>query len=153
MGRRCLRPALVLILAASCLAAGRRTSLKEEMRFGVEAAEHGLWREAIFRWEKFLKENPDSARLRNNLAVAYESLGQFDKAEEQYKEARRLDPNNKEIRDNYTSFQELFRIVSQRRAASGPAAAAPALPAPAPSPTGGAPGAPEGSPAATPDGG
>ena len=119
-------------MAPRSLAAERRTSLKEEMRFGVEAAEHGLWREAIFRWEKFLKDHPESARLRNNLAVAYESLGQFDKAEEQYKKAGELEPGNKEIKDNYESFQELYKAVRQHQTP----------PAPAPSP-GAAP--PEGS--------
>jgi tetratricopeptide (TPR) repeat protein len=170
MPRSPLRPLVVLILAAASLAGERGPSLKEEMKFGVEAAEHGLWREAIFRWEKFLKDHPDNPRLRNNLAVAYESLGQFGEAEAQYKEARRLDPENKEIRDNYTAFQELYKSLLQRRApgesaapsatpaataspAATPPPAAPPQPAAAPPPAGtpppaGAP-APEGVPAPT----
>ena len=168
MPRSSLRPLVVLIVAAASLAGERGTSLKEEMKFGVEAAEHGLWREAIFRWEKFLKDHPDNPRLRNNLAVAYESLGQFEQAEAQYKEARRLDPDNKEIRDNYTAFQELYKSLLQRRAGAAPPganaapSAAPAATAPpaatpqpaaAPQPAGtpppaGSP-APEGGPAPT----
>ncbi len=126
MPRPSLRPVMLLILAAPFLAGGRGTSLKEEMKFGVEAAQQGLWREAIFRWEKYLKDHPDSARLRNNLAVAYESLGDLERAEAQYKEARRLDPDNKEIRDNYTAFQELSKSLRQRRALAPSGTTAPA---------------------------
>ena len=164
MPRSPLRPLVVLILAAASLAGERGPTLKEEMKFGVEAAEHGLWREAIFRWEKFLKDHPDNPRLRNNLAVAYESLGEFGQAEAQYKEARRLDPENKEIRDNYTAFQELYKSLLQRRAPAAPAGqeaapsatpAATASPAATPQPAAGPPPAgtppPAGAPA--PEGG
>jgi Tfp pilus assembly protein PilF len=158
MGRSSLRLILASIVIASSTrlpghAAERRTSLKEEMRFGVEAAEHGLWREAIFRWEKFLKDHPESARLRNNLAVAYESLGQFDKAEEQYRKAGELEPNNKEIKDNFESFQELYKAVRQRQAPPAPSPADAATP-PAPAATPGVV-APAGAPgdAAPPAGG
>ncbi|HKN48473.1 MAG TPA: tetratricopeptide repeat protein, partial [Candidatus Polarisedimenticolia bacterium] len=134
MGSRSLRSALVLIAAAACLGADRRATLKEEMRFGVEAAEHGLWREAIFRWEKFLKDHPDNARLRNNLAVAYESLGQIEQAEEQYKEAMRIEPDNKEIRENYRSFQDLYKAMQRSRAAAAATPGPGGAPGPAPTP-------------------
>jgi Flp pilus assembly protein TadD len=133
MPRSTLRPVLLLILAAASLAGGRGTSLKQEMKFGVEAAQQGLWHEAIFRWEKYLKDHPDSARLRSNLAVAYESLGDLEQAEAQYKEARRLEPDNKEIRDNYTAFQDLYKSLRQRRVSAPSAGDA----APAASPAGG----------------
>lgn len=165
MPRSSLRSLLLLLLAAPILAGGRGTSLKEEMRFGVEAAQQGLWREAIFRWEKYLKDHPDSARLRNNLAVAYESLGDLERAEVQYKEARRLEPDNKEIRDNYAAFQELSRSLRQRRAAAPPATpgapGASATPGASSTPGVGTPGAsgapaasqPEGSPSGPPPSG
>jgi Tfp pilus assembly protein PilF len=132
MGTRSLRALSVLALTAACLGAERAPSLKEEMKFGVEAAEHGLWREAIFRWEKYLATHPDSSRLRNNLAVAYESLGEYDKAEEQYKAALGNDSRNKEIRDNYDSFKELYRDVRAGRSAAAGATPAPAAAAPSP---------------------
>jgi Flp pilus assembly protein TadD len=106
---------LVLVLPV----ASRGSSLKQELRFGVEAAQSGLWREAVFRWEKYLKERPDEARVRNNLAVAYEGLGQFERAREQYEEALRLDPKSKEIRKNYTQFQEMQELLAARSAAPG----------------------------------
>jgi len=107
------------------MGSAREPSPREEIRFGVEAARQGLWREAAFRWEKALKTAPDNARLRNNLAVAYESQGQFDRAGGEYKEALRLDPDNKEIRDNYASFQELHKPRKETPAAPGGTAAPP----------------------------
>lgn len=133
MAIRSLRPAWCLVLALVSLAAGT-PSAKEEIRFGVEAASQGLWREALFRWERALKDYPDNARLHNNLAVAHESLGQLDQAEAQYKEAVRLDPANKDIRDNYKAFQALSRQVRERQPAPSPAVGEAS-----PSPTPGAP--------------
>jgi Flp pilus assembly protein TadD len=117
---------LAALAAAALLCAGAagKRSAKEEIRFGVEAAQRGLWREAAFRWERALKTFPENARLRNNLAVAYESLGQFDRAREEYEQARRLDPENREIRDNYESFQTLTKSLG--RSGAPPSAAAPA---------------------------
>jgi len=119
------------------------------MRFGAEAAQRGLWREAAFRWEKLLKSDPDNAHIHNNLAVASESLGQFDRARKEYEEARRLAPDNKEIRNNYESFQELCRAIKSCRgeppASSGQGSASPSpVPAeggaaPEQTPEGGAP--------------
>ena len=80
MGTRTLRLACIILLASVFPGAARRDTVKQEMRFGAEAAQRGLWREAAFRWEKVLKNDPDNARVHNNLAVAYESLGQFDRA-------------------------------------------------------------------------
>ncbi len=116
------------------------------MRFGAEAAQQGLWREAVFRWEKILKDHSDNARLHNNLAVAYESLGQFERARKEYEEARRLDPDNKDIRDNVESFQELCKTVKGCGAEAGGAAPGPAAPVPVASPAAEPSPAPEPSP-------
>lgn len=82
------------------------------MKFGVEAAQNGLWREAAFRWERALRIDPDNARIHNNLAVAYEGLGRFQEALREYQEAIRLDPDRKEIRNNYESFQETQKTLA-----------------------------------------
>jgi tetratricopeptide (TPR) repeat protein len=79
------------------------------MKFGVEAARRGLWREAAFRWEKHLKNHADNPRLRNNLGVAYESLGRHQEAIEAYRQALRLLPGSREIRSNYTALREFCR--------------------------------------------
>ena len=141
MGSKVLRLACIVLLASFFAGASRRDTFKEEMRFGAEAAQRGLWREAAFRWEKLLKSDPDNARVRNNLAVASESLGQFDRARKEYEEARRLAPDNKEIRNNYESFQELCRTI---KTCGGEAATPSPSPgdagtAPLPAPEGGTP--------------
>ena len=150
MGKKLLRVACLIALASAFPGAGRRGSFKEEMRFGAEAAQQGLWREAMFRWEKILKDHPDNARLHNNLGVAYESLGQFERARKEYEDARRLDPDNKEIRDNFESFQELCKTVKSCGAGAAGAPAGPAAPGPAstpePSPAPGPSPTPESSP-------
>ena len=119
MPTRGLRLGCLALIALAALGSARRGSLKEEMQFGVEAAQRGLWREAIFRWEKYLKAHPDDARLHNNLAVAYESLGEFERARGAYQEARRLAPDVREIRDNLESFEALTRDLRKTGAGAG----------------------------------
>jgi len=91
------------------------------MQFGVEAAQQGLWREALFRWERAARDDPENARLRNNLAVAYESLGRLQEADREYREARRLAPDSREIRDNHVSFQKLHPAFEGGEDAAAPA--------------------------------
>ena len=143
---KAVRLACIILIASVFPGAARRDNFKQEMRFGAEAAQRGLWREAAFRWEKILKTDPDNARAHNNLAVASESLGQFDRARKEYEEARRLAPDNKEIRNNYESFQELCRTIKtcggELPVPSGQGTAAPSPSpgtAPLPAPEGGTP--------------
>ncbi len=158
MGSKPLRLACIILLAAIFPAASRRDTFKQEMRFGVEAAQRGLWREAMFRWDKIIKDEPDNPHLHNNLAVALESLGQFDRARAEYTEARRLAPDSREIRNNLESFLDFCRLSKTCGAepaapgaggAGGAPGAAGTAPQPSPSPDGTAPPpspAPEGTP-------
>jgi tetratricopeptide (TPR) repeat protein len=142
MGSRVLRRFCIILLASVFPATAGHDSLKQEMRFGAEAAQRGLWREAAFRWEKILKDDPNNAHVHNNLAVASESLGQFEKARLEYEEARRLAPDNKEIKNNYQSFLELCRTLKACGGETQPAAeATPAAPAGTPEPADGGPAA------------
>jgi len=111
MGSRILRLVCITLLASVFPGASGHDTVRQQMRFAAEAAQQGLWREAAFRWEKILKETPDNARVHNNLGVAYESMGQFERARKEYEEARRLAPDSKEIRGNYASFLELCKQV------------------------------------------
>jgi Flp pilus assembly protein TadD len=106
IGRSLCGLALLTSLALAPAAAAD-LSPKKLMEFGVEAARQGLWREAAFRWERAVRGDPANARLRSNLAVAYESLGRFADADREYREARRLDPERRSIRDNHESFLKL----------------------------------------------
>ncbi len=126
-----LRPAAVLLLVLIAIQARAASDLtpKQLMRFGVEAARQGLWREAVSRWERAAKDDASNPRLRNNLAVAYESLGRFADADREYREARRLSPDSREIRDNQESFLQMHSEIKTPDAGA-PAAAPPAAPPP-----------------------
>jgi tetratricopeptide (TPR) repeat protein len=89
----------------------RKSMSKDQVAFGIEVARLGLWREAIYRWEKAVELDPENPSARNNLAVAYEQAGDFEQANETYERALELAPNNLYIRQNY----ELFREAYERR--------------------------------------
>ncbi|MCP4663141.1 MAG: tetratricopeptide repeat protein [bacterium] len=79
------------------------------MAFGVAMAKHGLWSEALFRFEQVERSHPNNPRNLNNLAVACEALGQFDRALDYYQSAIKADPTNKELKRNYSRFVEFYR--------------------------------------------
>jgi Tfp pilus assembly protein PilF len=93
---------------------------KLEVEFGIKVAQKGLWREAIYRWQKAVELDPDNASARNNLAVAYEQEGDFELAEQEYKRALDIDPENVYIRQNYELFREAYekRKRKQRKSTS-----------------------------------
>lgn len=96
-----------------------------QLAFGVEMAQRGLWSEALFRFQQAERQDPDNPRILNNLAVAHEALGQFDKALEYYQAALKADPSNKELRRNYSRFVEFYRTFrpDQEQAGGGSEAA------------------------------
>jgi Tfp pilus assembly protein PilF len=89
-----------------------------QLDFGVQAARKGLWREALFRWERARKAAPEDPRVLNNLAVAYETTGDFGKADELYRAALQLDPGNRDIRQNYDLFSGFYKEMRSRSAAT-----------------------------------
>ena len=99
---------IVLALPCGLLADDREKESKEQVAFGIEVAQRGLWREAIYRWEKAVELDPENASARNNLAVAYEQSGEFDLANEEYERALELDADNLYIRQNYELFREAY---------------------------------------------
>jgi len=86
-----------------------REILGEEMQFGRDAASFELWNEAIFRWEKVVHEDPEHVQAINNLAVAYESVGNYDKAKDLYKTALEIDEDSRAIRKNYKRFLNFYK--------------------------------------------
>lgn len=85
-----------------------RNQSKKQVEFGIEVARQGMWREAIFRWQKAVELDPDNASARNNLAVAYEQNGDFEPAEQEYERALDLNPDSVYIRQNYELFREAY---------------------------------------------
>jgi Tfp pilus assembly protein PilF len=84
-----------------------RSEAKSQVAFGIDVAQRGLWREAIYRWERAVQIDPSYAAALNNLAVAYEHEGQLDKARKAYEKALEIEPNNVQIRQNYELFKEI----------------------------------------------
>ena len=105
------RTAALVFVAATVLAspafADKRSDAKAQVDFGIRVAQRGLWREAIYRWEKAVEIDPQYAAAFNNLAIAYEHEGQLEKARKAYEKAVDLDPNNAEISQNYELFKEI----------------------------------------------
>jgi Tfp pilus assembly protein PilF len=104
---RMILAACLVSLGALPAYADARSNAKEQVEFGVNVAQKGLWREAIYRWERAVEIDPTYAAAFNNLAIAYEHEGQFEKARKAYERATELDPNNAMIRQNYDLFREI----------------------------------------------
>jgi Flp pilus assembly protein TadD len=106
-----VRVVILVAWAATLLAvpsfANARNDAKSQVEFGINVAQRGLWREAIYRWEKATELDPTYAAAFNDLGIAYEHEGQLDKARKAYEKAIELDPNNSQVRQNYELFKEI----------------------------------------------
>ena len=100
--------ALFMAVASAPAAwAEQRDEAKKQVEFGIQVAQRGLWKEAIYRWERATQLDPTYAAAFNNLAVAYEHEGQLQKAREAYEKALAIDPDNALVRQNYDLFKEI----------------------------------------------
>jgi Tfp pilus assembly protein PilF len=104
----------LLALSAAPLAADARTDAKKQIEFGISVAQRGLWREAIYRWERAAQIDPTYAAAHNNLAIAWEHEGDLDKARAAYEKALELEPNNAFIKQNYELFKEINDRTSRQ---------------------------------------
>jgi Flp pilus assembly protein TadD len=102
--------AVTALLSATPVYADMRSEAKAWVAFGIDVAQRGLWREAIYRWEKATQLDPTYASAFNDLAVGYEHEGQMEKARQAYEQAIALAPNDQQIRQNF----ELFKEVNDR---------------------------------------
>jgi len=102
--------AALCVLSAAALfpaaAPAKDSDARDEVNFGIEVAQKGLWNEARFRFERASAKEPDNAAAFNNLAVALEQQGAFKEAREAYEKALKLRPNNLYIQQNYDLFRE-----------------------------------------------
>jgi Flp pilus assembly protein TadD len=82
--------ALAALTFVSPAYADARKDARAQVEFGINVAQRGLWREAIYRWEKATELDPTYAAAFNDLAIAYEHEGQLDKARKAYEKALEL---------------------------------------------------------------
>ena len=122
--------AVVAALALAPLGAGaQEKNLTAQFEFGIKMAKRGLWNEALFRFERVLAQRPGDARALNNMAVAYEAVGQFEKALDTYKKALERDSANRDLRRNYAQFLEFYQgLKPDEKEPSAPASAETAQP-------------------------
>jgi Flp pilus assembly protein TadD len=99
--------ALVFVVSVSPTFGDARSDARSQVEFGIDVAERGLWREALYRWERAVELDPTYAAAYNDLAIAYEHEGQFAKARRAYEKALELEPNNMQIRQNFELFKEI----------------------------------------------
>jgi len=129
MTRRALvMPTLLLLVVAmfapACSTARHHTPEATQENFGVNMARQNLWREAMFRFQRAVDLNPTDAMAHNNLAVALEANGEFEKAAKEYREAMRLDKTNQYIQKNYSRYVEFTsRNKKRQQRQQAPAAA------------------------------
>ena len=144
MMRPMIRPIATLAILALAGACSHRVDLRKpasQDNFGVQMAKMNLWREALFRFERAVEINPADAMAHNNLAVAYEANGDFEKARKEYLEALKLDRTNQYIQKNYSRYVEFLSRNRKRQpkdtktAAAVPASTTAAAPIAAPPPT------------------
>jgi Tfp pilus assembly protein PilF len=112
--------AAVLAGVAPGYAADAREDARAYVDFGIEMAQRGLWREAVFRWQRAVEIDPTYAEAFNNLAIGYEHAGDLGEARKAYEKALTLAPNNAQIRQNYELFMEINERASSSRGTASP---------------------------------
>jgi Tfp pilus assembly protein PilF len=113
MPKRLLPVVLLLTALGGVAYADARSDAKEQVEFGIAVAQRGLWKEAIYRWDRASQIDPTYAAAFNNLAVAYEHEGMLDKAAEAYERALKLEPSNQLVRQNFELFKEIHDRTNQ----------------------------------------
>jgi len=114
--------ALAVVLGASGVAHAEdraREQAKAQVEFGITVAQKGLWQEAVFRWERATEIDPTYAAAFNNLGIAFEQLGKFDRAGKAYEKALELEPQNLSIQQNYDLFKEINDRAKRNSGTSG----------------------------------
>jgi tetratricopeptide (TPR) repeat protein len=94
-------------------------SAQEQLSFGVEMARRGLWNEALFRFRQADRLDPDNPQILNNLAVASEATGQFEKALALYRRALEISPGDRDLRRNFSRFIEFYQGLKPEGEAAG----------------------------------
>ncbi|NIM58280.1 MAG: tetratricopeptide repeat protein [Candidatus Aminicenantes bacterium] len=104
---------IAILFFAISFSSCARQAMDNQLLFGIQAARHELWDEAIFRWKKVILSDPNSAAAHNNLAVAYEQKGLWEEAGKEYEIALKLSPGNSQIKANYQNFKSINKPLDK----------------------------------------
>jgi hypothetical protein len=66
----------------------------DQVNLGIEMAQKGLWDKAISIWEHEIETNPRNGAALYNLGIAYEAVGELNKAEMMYEKALDIEPKD-----------------------------------------------------------
>ena len=147
MTRKMIPTLALIVFASACSHHQDLTKPQAQDNFGVQMARMNLWREALFRFQRAVDINPSDAMAHNNLAVAWEANGDFEKARKEYLEALekcrrltraeglKLDRANQYIQKNYSRFVEFLSRNRKRQQKDVKTAAATPATTPAPAQT------------------
>ena len=104
-----------LLLCSTFLFADVSEDVKGQLKYGVRAASDDHWDEAIYRWRKALQLDPNNLMAHNNLAVAYEQMGEYELALEEYQIAYRLNSENQNVKNNLDRFRDFYRKYQRQK--------------------------------------
>lgn len=101
----CLFLSLFGLMVVSCAYKTPRTP-GHLVRYGIELAEAGYWKEARRQWEMVLSEDPENVAALNNLAVVSELFTDFAAAQELLVKASAIKPKDARIKHNINALQK-----------------------------------------------
>jgi Tfp pilus assembly protein PilF len=106
---------ILLLFASFSFAADMSDEVKGQIKFGVRAAMEDHWDEAIYRWRKALQLDPNNFMAHNNLAIAYEQMGEYELALEEYQIAYRVNSENQNVKNNLDRFRDFYRKYQRQK--------------------------------------
>lgn len=96
---------LISLGLTSCAHKPPRTP-RHLVRYGIELAEAGYWKEAQKQWEMVLRKDPENVAALNNLAVISELTSDFAAAQELLEKAIGLRPDDTRIKHNLNALHQ-----------------------------------------------
>ena len=111
MSRTLVLAAILAAVAAALVGGCRKPPVSDALPSGIRASVDGRWEEAVARWTKAVAEDPGSAAVHNDLAVAYERKGMRQEAASEYEAARKIDPSDSYINANFGRFERAADLV------------------------------------------
>ena len=91
----------------SCISPTRASSEGPGRSSASSVAQRGLWREAIYRWEKAVEIDPTYAAASTTSPSPTNTKGSWTRRARPYEKALELEPNNIQIRQNFDLFKEI----------------------------------------------